>query len=92
MIEWFSVFRVCFSSYWLFLAAGAVLRFLVRKTSKPWLLPVGLLIAAAAVYLLALSLGGEQWMLLAVIIATTYAAIGAAVCGVVLRVLARKKR
>lgn len=70
--------------YGIFLAAGALLRWLTRKEQKPWYLTVGLLALGILCYLF-LFLGlDELWMVLIVAIASLLAAIGSALCGLIL--------
>ena len=78
--------------YGAFLAAGALLRWLIRKEQKPWYLTVALLALGILCYLF---LGQDElWMVLIVAMASLLAAIGSALCGMILwaiRAIKRKK-
>ena len=76
--------------YGAFLAAGALLRWLIRKEQKPWYLTVALLALGILCYLF---LGQDElWMVLIVAMASLLAAIGSALCGMILWAIRAIKR
>ena len=76
--------------YGAFLAAGALLRWLIRKEQKPWYLTVALLAQGILCYLF---LGQDElWLVLIVAMAFLLEAIGFALCGMFISAVRAIKR